>query len=118
MSRQVKRMNERSEAKKDKFQVIDHSVMSKPYVGTYQGLSRQDLDWWQYISELVDNTLTIDRDTQCDIYVSFMVDETEHENLIFSGGNKNIDHTKLTTKDGRYILINDRNVLCIETFKQ
>ena len=62
MSRQVKRMNERSEAKKNKFQIIDHSVMSKPYVGTYQGLSRQDLDWWQYISELVDNTLTIDRD--------------------------------------------------------
>ncbi len=26
--------------------------------------------------------------------------------------------TKLITKDGRYILINDRNVLCIETFKQ
>jgi|TARA_R110000796_G_scaffold140149_5_gene256297 hypothetical protein len=26
--------------------------------------------------------------------------------------------TKLSTKDGRYILINDRNVLCIETFKQ
>tara|TARA_R110000751_G_scaffold249976_2_gene349600 strand:+ start:143 stop:349 length:207 start_codon:yes stop_codon:yes gene_type:complete len=26
--------------------------------------------------------------------------------------------TKLTTKDGRYILINDKNVLCIETFKQ
>tara|TARA_R110001592_G_scaffold229_6_gene1280 strand:+ start:4906 stop:5112 length:207 start_codon:yes stop_codon:yes gene_type:complete len=48
----------------------------------------------------------------------------------FMGGEKrtfeNIDSslikqgqfTKLTTKDGRYILINDRNVLCIETFKQ
>lgn len=26
--------------------------------------------------------------------------------------------TKLTTKDGRYILINDKNVLAIEVFKQ
>lgn len=25
--------------------------------------------------------------------------------------------TKLTTKDGRYILINDKNVLCIEVFE-
>ena len=26
--------------------------------------------------------------------------------------------TKLETKDGRYILINDKNVLCIEVFKE
>ncbi len=26
--------------------------------------------------------------------------------------------TKLTTKDGRYILINDKNVLCIEIFSE
>ena len=26
--------------------------------------------------------------------------------------------TKLTTKDGRYILINDKNVLCIEVFPE
>ena len=26
--------------------------------------------------------------------------------------------TKLTTRDGRYILINDKNVLAIEVFKQ
>jgi len=26
--------------------------------------------------------------------------------------------TKLTTKDGRLILINDKNVLCIEVFKE
>ncbi len=88
MSRQVKRMNERSEAKKNKFQIIDHSVMSKPYVGTYQGLSRQDLDWWQYISELVDNTLTIDRDTQCDIYVNLPKKQIRIiDNSIGIGGN-------------------------------
>lgn len=26
--------------------------------------------------------------------------------------------TKLTTKDGRFILVNDQNVLCIEVFKE
>lgn len=26
--------------------------------------------------------------------------------------------TKLVTRDGRYILINDKNVLCIEIFKE
>ena len=26
--------------------------------------------------------------------------------------------TKLTTRDGRYILINDKNVLCIEVFSE
>ena len=50
--------------------------------------------------------------------------------LHFIGGEKrtfnNVDthsikqgqFTKLVTKDGRYILINDKNVLCIEVFSE
>tara|TARA_E500000318_G_scaffold54751_1_gene51008 strand:- start:549 stop:2123 length:1575 start_codon:yes stop_codon:yes gene_type:complete len=71
MSRQVKRMNDRSEAKKmGKWKITDGNIKSVPVVGLYKALARQELDWWKYITELIDNTLTLDRNTNVEVIIN------------------------------------------------
>jgi len=43
------------------------TIQSKPYVGQYQGIGRQGLDFWGAVSELIDNTLTVTGKTLCTI---------------------------------------------------
>ena len=50
--------------------------------------------------------------------IHFIGGEKRTFNNIKSSEVKQGQFTKLTTKDGRMILINDKNVLCIEVFSE
>jgi hypothetical protein len=50
--------------------------------------------------------------------IHFVGGEKRTFNNIKSSEVKQGQFTKLTTKDGRMILINDKNVLCIEVFSE
>jgi hypothetical protein len=50
--------------------------------------------------------------------IHFIGGEKRTFNNIKSSEVKQGQFTKLTTKDGRMILINDKNVLCIEVFPE
>lgn len=43
----------------------DITISPKQYVGAWQGLGRTDYKFWQLVSELIDNTLTVDDKTNC-----------------------------------------------------
>tara|TARA_A100001201_G_scaffold132938_1_gene119839 strand:+ start:1412 stop:3025 length:1614 start_codon:yes stop_codon:yes gene_type:complete len=53
-----------------KIQFKPHGTITpNSYVGAYQGMGRQGLEFWSAISELVDNTLTVDGQTICQVTV-------------------------------------------------
>lgn len=45
------------------------TISAKPYVGLWKGLGRTDFSFWQLISELIDNTMTVDGKTHCKITI-------------------------------------------------
>jgi hypothetical protein len=45
------------------------TVKPEYVVGAYQGIGRQGLEFWSAISELIDNTLTVDKNTKCRVVV-------------------------------------------------
>ena len=45
------------------------TIAGKNYVGLWKGLGRTDRQFWQLISELIDNTMTIDGKTHCKVTI-------------------------------------------------
>ena len=52
------------------YEVVSDKIAPKPVVGSFQGIGRATWNWWQVVSELIDNTLTIDRDTVVEIFIN------------------------------------------------
>lgn len=45
------------------------TIAGKNYVGLWKGLGRTDFQFWQLISELIDNTMTVDGKTHCKVTI-------------------------------------------------
>lgn len=45
------------------------TIAGKNYVGLWKGLGRNDFQFWQLISELIDNTMTVDGKTHCKVTI-------------------------------------------------
>ena len=44
--------------------VISNNVVPKPVVGQFKSIGRASWKWWQVVGELIDNTITVDRNTE------------------------------------------------------
>lgn len=59
-------------------QIVNKQTLSpKSYVGLWQGLGRTDFQFWQLISELIDNTMTVDGKTHCKVTIDIPNKEIE-----------------------------------------
>ena len=65
----ISRRKHMQTASLEDYQVINDKISPKPYVGLFRGIGRQKWEWWQVVSELIDNTITISGKTDVKIIV-------------------------------------------------